>query len=101
MKVIVITGRAGIESWPVRVFAETDEIPANMFVEILAGIAPACRDNLREFRASELYEKMSPAEQVACEKVITAPLDAMDAYAAGTNLSLPVIYTSTAVALHD
>ena len=101
MRVFVVSGRAGGDPWPVRVFREEDEMPAGMFIEILTGIAQACRSNLKEFRDSELYSKMNLAERAACENIITAPLDAMDASAAGTNLSQPVFYTKQLVALHD
>ena len=101
MKVFVVTGQAKGEPWPVRVFREDNETPCNMFIEILSGIAQACRGNLKEFRDSELYQQMNLAERAACENVITAPLDAMDSYAAGTNLSQPVFYTKQLVALHD
>lgn len=101
MKVFVINGKCGNDQWPVRVFKNEDEVPAGMFIEILNGIASACRDNLREFRQSELYTKMNLVERAACEDVITAPLDGMDKYAAGTNLSWPVFYSMSSVALHD
>lgn len=102
MDVFVIIGRAGGEPWPVRVYKEVGgDTPSDMFIEILSGIALACRGNLKEFRNSDLFQKMNLAERAACENAITAPLDALDPHAAGTNLSYPVFYTKQLVALYD
>lgn len=102
MYVFVVTGRAGEHLWPAKVFAEHDEMPAKIYVDITGGIANACRTNLKAFRESDLWAKMTIKERFECEQTIRAPIDAMDVHALeDPELEHVISYTLTRVALHD
>lgn len=101
MYAFVVTGRAGDQTWPAKVFTGNDEMPAKIYVDIATGVGNSCRENLKMFRESEIYGKLNLQERAACEEIMMVPISAMDPHAVVTGLYQPLVYTYQKVALHD
>lgn len=102
MYAYVLTGRAGDKAWPAKTFTDASEMPVKIFADVFTGIAAACAENVKQLRASELYEKMNFLERSLCENVLIAPVRALDPnYDQAPNYATPVVYTFQRVALHD
>ena len=101
MHAFVTVGRAGENLWPAKVFSADNEMSARIYIDVTAGVANACRENLRAFRGSEIWAKMNIAERAACEKTITAPIDSIDPSALDTiELDAVITYTYQRVDLN-
>jgi hypothetical protein len=100
MYVFVVTGRAGSQSWPAKVF--NYEFAAHLFVQVAEVAAKSCYKDRLSISNTDTYDTLPEAGQQAVDSVLLAPFRALDPDCTVDPAIWHIIkYTVERVALHD